>query len=648
MKAAAGRLFRVVDSIGILAARPRVIPATVRVAGKIIFSRVKAGAVTIAGRDALPCSHRSRVRWLNEDTTMKIPSPKAVVTQKALTGIQGFDEISHGGLPRERTTLVMGGPGCGKTVFALQALVNGARRSKEAGIFVAFEESTSQIVGNAATFGWDLPALQKKMLFFLDARLSPEIVKAGEFDLIGMLVLLQGKAKEIHATRIVFDGIDVLLGLLDDPIAERREIYRIRDWLSKTGLTGIITQKAGGTEADNRYSFLQFMVDCVVVLRHQVVDGSAFRNLRIVKYRGSGFSADEFPISLTVEGMQLTNRGPAELMYEVTSELISSGLPRLDNMLHGGYYRGSNVLISGAPGTAKSTLAGLFAVAACERRELTLYVSFDEGAAQIVRNLGSVGIRLAPHLKSGLLKMYSTRTRGPNVEDQFADLRRQVRAHQPRCLVIDPLSALSTKLAHLASADAAQQFLDFIKCEGISVVNTSLMDGLDTDEATATGISTIADTWLHLSYIVQDGERNRALTIVKSRGTGHSNQVRELTLSDHGVDLVDVFVAQGKVLMGVARWEWEQEQQASRHRTQVAAEHKRLQLQLGQAEAAARLQVIQTEMEARSAEIAVLADATGSASTLLRTDQAMLRKLRHADEDVRAPKRHGGAKKELP
>jgi circadian clock protein KaiC len=422
---------------------------------------------------------------------MKTQSPKAAVT-KMLTGIQGFDEITDGGLPRGRTTLVKGGPGCGKTVFALQSLVNGARRTNEAGIFVAFEESTRQIVANAATFGWDLPALEKKKLFFLDAQLSPEVVKAGEFDLIGMLALLQVKAEETYATRIVFDGIDVLLSLLDDRAAERREIYRIRDWLSKTGLTGIITQKVGESETDQRYSFLQFMVDCVVMLRHQVTDGSAFRNLRVVKYRGSGFSGDEFPISLTAEGMRLTNRGPTELKYEVTSERISSGLPRLDNMLRGGYYRGSNVLISGAPGTAKSTLAGLFAAAACERGERTLYVSFDEGAAQIVRNLRSVDIRLAPHVKSGLLKMYSTRTRGPNVEDQFGDLRAQVRAHHPRCMVIDPLSALSTKLAHLASADAAQQFLDFLQGEEVTVVNTSLMDGLGTDEATATGIAAIA------------------------------------------------------------------------------------------------------------------------------------------------------------
>ncbi len=564
---------------------------------------------------------------------MKIKSPHARIG-KVLTGIQGFDEITEGGLPRGRTTLVMGGPGCGKTVFALQTLVNGARRTKAAGIFVAFEESTGQIVANAAAFGWDLPALVKKKLFFLDAQLSPEVVKSGEFDLIGMLNLLHAKSTEIHATHIVFDGIDVLLGLLDDPAAERREIYRVRDWLAETGLTGIITQKVGH-EADHRYSFLQFMVDCVVVLHHQVVDGSAFRHLRVMKYRGSGFAGDEFPISLTAEGMQLTNRGPSELSYEVTNERISSGLPRLDHMLNGGYYRGSNVLISGAPGTAKSTLSGLFAAAACKRGERTLYVSFDEGASQIVRNLQSVDIQLAPHLKSGLLKMYSTRTKGPNVEDQFGALRAKVREHRPRCLIVDPLSALSTKLSHLASADAAQQFLDFLKGAGITVVNTSLMDGLSTDEATATGISTIADTWIHLSYVVQDGERNRALTIVKSRGTGHSNQVRELRLSDEGVSLTDVFVAQGKVLMGVARWEWEQEELAGTRRTKVAAELKRLQLHLSQAEAAARLQVVQTEMEARSAEIALLADATGSASNLVKTDRAVLRKMRHADEDVR-------------
>ena len=567
-------------------------------------------------------------------------SPARPSVTKLPTGIRGFDEITGGGLPAGRTTLVMGGPGCGKTVFALQTLVNAARESKETGIIVTFEETTGHIIANAATFGWDLHALSRKQIFFLDARLSPDVVKAGEFDLTGMLAVLEARAREMRATRIVFDGIDVLLGLLDDQVLERRELYRIRDWLSRTGLTGIITQKAGSDESNQRFSFLQFMVDCVVVLRHQVINGSAFRHMRVVKYRGSGFAGDEFPISLSKDGLQLTTRGPIELIYEVTDERVSSGLERLDTMLRGGYYRGSNILISGAPGTAKSTLAGLFAVAACERGDRTLYVSFDEGAAQIVRNLASVAIDLAPHLDSGLLRMYSTRTRGPNIEEQFAALRDKVREHRPNCLVIDPLSALTMKVEHIASADAAQQFLDFLKVQGITVLNTSLMDGTSTDEQTATGISTIADTWIHLSYIVQDGERNRALTIVKSRGTGHSNQVRELTLGDDGATLTDAFVAQGKVLMGVARFEWEQEEQARKQSVRVAAELERLQLQLAQAEAGARLNVIRTEMEARSAKIAVLAESTGSASQLLKTEHAVLRKMRHADDDASpAPRR---------
>ncbi len=568
------------------------------------------------------------------------PKPHAPAVTKMPTGIQGFDEITGGGLPRGRTTLIMGGPGCGKSVFALQALVNGARDDKETGLFVAFEESTEHIVANASTFGWDLPALIKKRLFFLDARLSPEVVKAGEFDLCGMLNILAAKAKSINATRIVFDGIDVLLHLLDDPVAERREVYRLRDWLFETGLTGIITQKVNSTDhdQDSHFGFLQFMVDCVIVLRHQVQDGSAFRNLRVVKYRGSAFSGDEFPITLGTDALQLTNRGPTELKYTVTNERLSSGMPRLDHMLDGGFHRGSNVLISGSPGTAKSTLSGLFAAAACERGERTLYVSFDEGADQIVRNLESVGIKLGKHQKSGVLQMYSTRTRGPNIEDQFNDLRARVRAHKPRCLVIDPLSALSSKLDHVPSADAAQQFLDFLKGEMITVVNTSLMDGISTDEATATGISTIADTWIHLSYVVQDGERNRALTIVKSRGTGHSNQVRELSLSKDGVNLTDVFIAQGKVLMGVARWEREQAEQAIKERAELAATVKRLQLQLQQVEAAARLLVVQNEMDARGKEIAAFAAASGAAEERLQSDREMVSKMRHADADTATTK----------
>lgn len=563
---------------------------------------------------------------------------------KVPTGITGFDEITYGGLPVGRTTLVRGGPGCGKTVFAVQSLINAARDRREPGILVTFEENADQIVANAATLGWDIPALTAKRLFFLDASLSPEMVQGGDFDLSGLLNVLQAVSEEAGAKQIVFDGIDVLLRLLDNPVAERREIYRVRDWLTRSGLTAIITQKVGADDDQSwqHYEFMQFMADCVVHLGHQVVAGSSFRNLRVLKYRGSGFQGDEFPITITEAGIQVTNRGPIELHYVVTNERISSGLPRLDAMLAGGYHRGSNILISGAPGTAKSTLAGLFVAAACERGERAMYVNFDEGATQIVRNLSSVGIRLGPHQKSGLLRIYSTRTRGPNIEDQFGELRSVIRAHKPKCLVIDPLSALSSKLAHLASADATQMFLDYLKIQGITVVNTSLLDGPDVGEATATGISTIADTWIHVSYIVNEGERNRALTIVKSRGTGHSNQVRELTLSDSGVTLTDVYTAQGQVLMGVARWQWEQEELATKKQKLKASEIARVKLNSAQAEAAARLTVITTEIEVRKAELALLDLEKSSASKLFATDRLTLRKLRHADEELPLPKRNGG------
>jgi len=568
---------------------------------------------------------------------------------KVPTGITGFDEITYGGLPLGRTTLVRGGPGGGKTVFALQSLINNARDRREPGILVAFEENADHIVANAATLGWDIPALAAKRLFFLDASLSPEMIHAGEYDLTRLLNVLQAVIQESGAKHIVFDGIDVLLRLLDNPAAERREIYRVRDWLSRSGLTAIITQKVGADDdlSWQHYNFMQFMADCVVNLGHQVIAGSGFRNVRVMKYRGSGFLGDEFPITITGTGIQVTNRGPVELQYVVTKGRVSSGLPRLDAMLRGGYYRGSNVLISGAPGTAKSTLAGLFVAAACERGERAMYVNFDEGASQITRNLASVGIRLGPHQKSGLLKIYSTRTRGPNIEDQFGELRRLIRAHKPTCLVVDPLSALSSKLAHIASADATQMFLDYLKAAGITVVNTSLLDGPDVGEATATGISTIADTWIHVSYVVHEGERNRALTIVKSRGSGHSNQVRELSLSNSGVSLTDVFTAQGQVLMGVARWEREQMERAAKQQAKRASEIARVKLNSAQAEAAARLGAVTTEMEVREAEIALLGLEAASAKDLLATDRLALRKLRHADEELPLAKSNG-KKRPLP
>jgi circadian clock protein KaiC len=303
---------------------------------------------------------------------------------KMPTGIPEFDRISGGGLPRNRTTLVVGGPGSGKTVLALQMLASGARPWGEPGIFVAFEENSRQIVANAASFGWDLPALEGEELFFLDARMALETVTAGSFDLAGLLAGLQAKAAEMGARRIVFDSTDVLLAFLDDPAQERREIYRIHDWLAGSGLTGIVTVRSEGHEPllSARYGFMQFMADCVVQLTHRLEDGVSLRTLRIAKYRGSGFAENEFPFIIGPAGIDLGLVGMLQEGQEVSGERASTGIPRLDRMLSGGFYRGSSILITGAPGTAKSTLCGAFVEAACRRGEAALYVSFDEAAGE--------------------------------------------------------------------------------------------------------------------------------------------------------------------------------------------------------------------------------------------------------------------------
>jgi circadian clock protein KaiC len=534
------------------------------------------------------------------------PSHPAPKLAKAPTDIPGFDEIAFGGLPRGRVTLVIGGPGTGKTVFALEVLVNGARDHQEPGVFVAFEENTDQIVANAATFGWDLPGLEQARLFFLDARLPPTIVQAGDFDLSGMLAMLDAKVQEMGAKRIVFDGVDVLLTLLNDPVAERRELYRLYEWLQARKLTGILTAKAseGDRPSTERYAFMQFMVDCVVILQHRLLERVSLRSLRIMKYRGSAFAENEFPIIISPSGVEVSTFGTSVLDYEVSTDRVSSGVPRLDTMLDGGYYRGSGVLVSGSPGTSKTTLAAAFVAASCDRGERALFVSFDEAAQQLVRNLRSVGIDLGKHVDSGLLCMHSIRTEAKSAEEHLVDIQNRIRDHQPKALVLDPISALAKTGGHIAAVHASLRVLDLAKSLGITVICTSLVATDDAvAETTSTQISTIADTWIHLSYVVHGGERNRALTIVKSRGMKHSNQVRELILGKDGITLTDVYSAGGEVLVGTARWERETQLREAERRSQIEADRQRALLELAEAEIDARMTALQHEREARRAEM---------------------------------------------
>jgi circadian clock protein KaiC len=526
---------------------------------------------------------------------------------KAPTGIEGFDEITGGGLPRGRVSLLLGGPGAGKTVFALESLVNGARNYGEPGIFVAFEESSRQIVANAATFGWDLPGLESEGLFFLDARLSPTTVQAGSFDLTGMLAGLSDKVRQMKTKRIVFDGIDVLLTLLDDTVAERREMHRIYEWLQAENLTGVITSKAADTDrrSSERYAFLQFMCDCVAQFSHRLSERVSLRTLRVMKYRGSAFAENEFPIVISSEGIKVATFTPRSLDTEASTERVSTGVPRLDTMLGGGYYKGSGVLITGSPGTSKTTLSATAVAATCTRGERALVVTFDEGTPQYVRNLRSVGLDLQACIDAKSLTIRSVRTEASSADEHLLAIKTMIDECKPTMLVIDPVSALAKTGGQMLASHTAVRVMDFAKSHGITTIATSLVsteDGGDV-EATSLQISTIADTWIHLAYLVKGGERNRTLTIVKSRGMKHSNQVRELILSNTGISLTDVYTAGGEVLVGTARYEREMEAREAEEQRRAEIRRRHAELKLAEAEIGARIAALQRELEAHRIEL---------------------------------------------
>ena len=533
--------------------------------------------------------------------------------RKAPSGIAGLDEITGGGLPRGRTTLLLGGSGSGKTILALQFLVHGAQQCGEPGIFVAFEETPARIVANAESFGWNLPELQQESLYFMDAQPPPDLVHSGTFDLTGMLAALGAKTEEMGARRIVFDALDIVLALLPDPAAQRREIYRLHSWLLAHEMTGIVTLKADHHEgaADKQpFGFMQFMVDCAIILNHSVVLGVSQRNLRVQKYRGSSFDENESPFLIGKSGFEVAvTRTVRRSDVEVTNERVGSGVARLDTMLGGGYYRGASVLITGFPGTAKTTLSGAFAEAACQRGERTMFVSFDSDSNEVIRNLASVGIQLERFVKNGSLNMVSARTITGSAETYLVRIKTLAKQHQARCLVVDPVSTLSKSGNELTAHSVAERLIDWSKAEGITLVCTSLLDEMSSQSEAGSPlqISTLADTWIHLNYVVQAGERNRGMSIIKSRGTAHSNQVRELILSDAGITVTDTYTAGGEVLMGTMRWEKESAERHANEIASVATKLKTVRLDAEEAEIEARLKLLQFELASKLTEKGVLA-----------------------------------------
>lgn len=555
------------------------------------------------------------------------------------TGIPGFDDIADGGLPRRGVTVVLGGAGAGKTIFSMQVLATAASERSETSVLVAFEESAEGILENTRGFSWGGAALQGKGIHVLDAQLSQAVEQGGDFDLVGLLAILTAKVKAVGARCVVFDGLDMLLDYLSNPAHVRREVFRLREWVHTNGLSAIVTAKTdralelGASE----YDFLQFMADCVVTLHHRISKSTALRSLRVAKYRGAAHSANEFPVAITPLGLEVAVT-PREATYAASTERVSTGVERLDAMLSGGHYLGSSVLITGAPGTAKTSLSVAFAGAAAARRERTLYVTFDESPDQVLRNASSIGIKLGPHLASGTLALHSLRGRAENPATHVAHLRALVRAFRPLHLVVDPLSALEHAGSGADAEGAALQVLDLAKNAGITLVCTSLLGtALPLGESTPLNISTISDTWMHVSYVSQGGERNRALTIIKARGTGHSNQVREVVLSDAGIELADVYSAGGEVLMGTLRWEKENEMRRAKASAVSSGSLLEQKAKLALAETDAQMETLARARSIQKAELEQLETAAAAEKTDLTGEADELLHRRGADPVAPAP-----------
>jgi circadian clock protein KaiC len=527
--------------------------------------------------------------------------------RKSPTGIRGFDEITGGGLPANRLTAVIGSAGAGKTVFALQVLVNRIKSAGDPCIFVTFEESIARLRSNAASFDWGVAALNETHFRFVDARIPADAVVSGAFDLSGLLAGLSHLVTEAGARSIVFDGIDMLLSSLRDERLERQELLRLDDWIRDAEISAIITVKSFGLgdRDQSRADFLQYMTDCVVILAGTFSQTAASRTLRVAKYRGSGFAASPVPVVISQRGFEVVVIKATRSNYPTFSDRVSSGIIRLDSLLSGGYLRGSSVLVSGSPGTSKTSLSASFVAAACARGEFEMFVSFDESGSQITANMKSIGIDLATPLKSGHLMFKSLLSAGDSPEGHFVAIRDLLEQHAPRCVVIDPISSL-LKADYPFAGVICETLLDHAKSLGTTVLCTSLLGQVNGEtELSASRVSTIADTWIHVSYVAHDGERNRALTIIKSRGTNHSNQVRELVLNSNGINLVDVYVAEGEVLMGSARAQKEADTRRLEALQEIEVKRRRLALEREGAELAARLRAATLELDGKRKEIEV-------------------------------------------
>lgn len=550
--------------------------------------------------------------------------------QKCPTGIQGLDEITAGGLPRGRPTLVCGDAGSGKTILAMQFLTQGATQFDEPGVFIAFEENAQDLALNMASMGVDVQRLcaENKLAIDWVHVDAADIEEAGEYDLEGLFIRIQCAVRRVQARRIVLDSIEALFSALKDQSVLRSELQRLFRWIKEQQLTAIVTGERGDGRL-TRHGLEEYVADCVICLDHDVVNQVSTRHVRVVKYRGSVHGANQYPFLIGKNGFSVFPITSVGLECSASTEQISSGIGRLDAMLRGGgFFRGSTVLVSGGAGTGKTSVAAHFVRAACERGERALYFAFEESRAQIIRNMRSIGIDLSPAMERGLLQFHASRPSLCGLETHLAMILAAVVEFKPRVIVLDPLSDFLVVGSSSEVKGMLTRLIDFLKMNEITALFTSLTTAEHNGEQSEAGISSLIDTWLLLRNLEQNGERNRVLYLLKSRGMAHSTQVREFLLTDEGVDLVEVCVSAGGVLTGSARRDHEARLVEDELQQKEEGERKRLQLERRRREMETQIETLRRQFEEEEREVTESAEKVTEITGRARADRAAITRAR--------------------
>ena len=554
---------------------------------------------------------------------------------KCPTGIKGLDEITDGGFPRGRPTLVCGSAGCGKTLLAAEFLVRGAVQFGEPGVLMCFEETEAELKANVASLGFDLAGLVRRRKLLVDhVRVErSEIQETGEYDLEGLFVRLNHAIDSIGARRVVLDTIEGLFAALPNEAVLRAELRRLFRWLKDKGVTAVITAERGRDQL-TRKGLEEYVSDCVILLDHRVNERIATRHLRVVKYRGSLHGTNEFPFLIGDDGISVLPITSLGLNHAVSSERISSGIARLDAMLGGqGFFRGGSILLTGTPGTGKTSVAGYFAQAAARRGERALFFAFEESPNQIIRNMHSIGLRLEPWVKRGVLRFHAARPTLYGLEMHLATMFKEISAFQPTVVIVDPMTSLLAAGSESETRAMVTRLIDFLKAQQITSLFTSLTHEGSALQQSEIAISSLMDSWLLLQNIESDGERNRGLYVLKSRGMAHSNQIREFLISEQGIDLVDAYIGPGGMLVGAARAAQSAREKAAALASQQEAMRVRHTLERKHTAVERQIAALRSEYEAEAQE-ARRADGQASARTLVLTsDRAELGRLRQADAE---------------